>query len=121
MSEEMPSGLNEGTLSFVVWPTYAGAVNEFGEEPMGDPDYDRGQIVWSLNEQGRLVGSTRINVPRGSKDWTHVIYCHNPTEPGFIHAQKLAHPMRLPDGGTIDLLDITNGDIAVLDPEVIHD
>jgi len=124
MSEEMPSGggLNEGTLSFLVWPTYAGAVNENGEEPMGSPDYDRGQITWSMNEQGRLVGSTRINIPRGNLDWTHIIYCHNPSVAGFIVAQKLTHPIRLPDGGTIDLLDITDGDVSFLNPDqVLHD
>ena len=121
MSEELPSGgeLNEGTLSFVVWPTHAGAVNEDGEEPMGDRDYDRGQITWSMNEQGRLVGAA--NMCSSWDDWTHLIYCHNPTEPGFITAQKLAHPMVLPIGGTIDILDITDGDIAVLNPEYIHD
>ena len=104
----------------VVWPTYAGAVNEAGEEPMGDRDYERGQIHWGLNEQGRIVGHTSISVPRGTKDWAHIIYTHHPTAPGFITAQKLAHPLRLPDGGTIDLLDITDDD--VLNPDkVFHD
>jgi len=118
---DTPSG-GDGTLSFVVWPTYAGAVNERGEEPMGDRDYERGQITWELNEQGRLVGRTKINVPRGIGDWTHIIYCHNPTEVGFITAQKLAHPLHLPDGGCIDLIDITDGDVAVLAPDkVLHD
>ena len=121
MNEQTPSGDNEGTLSFVVWPTHAGAVNERGEEPMGERDYERGQITWSLNEQGRLVGNVKILVPRGTAAWTHIIYCHNPTDPGFITAQKLAHPLRVPDGGTIDLIDITDGDIAVLTPEKIHD
>jgi hypothetical protein len=111
---------NEGTLSFAVWPVYAGAVNEAGEEPMGDRDYQRGQIRWAMNEQGRLVGSTRIRVPHG--DWTHVLYCYNQTQPGFIAAQKLAHPLHLPDGGTIDMLDITDGDVLVVHADqVLHD
>jgi hypothetical protein len=120
-SQQTTDIANEGTLSFIVWPTHVGAVNEAGEEPMGHPDYDRGQITWALNEQGRLVGSAKINVPRGHRDWTHIIYCHNPIKPGFITAQKLHHPLRLPDGGTIDLIDITDGDVAVLNPEAIHD
>jgi hypothetical protein len=103
----------------VVWPTYAGAVNERGEEPMGDPDYARGPITWEVNEQGRLVGRCHICIPRGSVDWTHIIYCHNPSQPGFISAQKLVHPMRLPDGGAIDMLDITDEDIQLFSPEKV--
>ena len=113
---------NEGTLSFVVWPTHAGAVNEDGVEPMGDPDYNRGQIFWECNEQGRLVGRAVIHVPGGPRQWTHIIYCHTPTTPGFVAAQKLAHPMRLPDGGTIDMIDITDEDVQTVSPNpVLHD
>ena len=115
-------GGGDGVLSMVVWPVYAGAVNEAGEEPMGERDYERGQITWALNEQDRIVGRAKISVPRGTKDWTHVIYTHHPTSPGFSTAQKLAHPMHLPDGGTIDLLDITDEDVRSLDPDpVFHD
>jgi hypothetical protein len=115
-------GGGDGTLSFVVWPTHAGAVNERGEEPMGDRDYERGQIFWSLNEQGRLVGHVRISVPSGPLDWTHIIYTHHPTKPGFITAQKLGQPFRLPDGGSIDLIDITDEDVKPLNPDkVLHD
>jgi hypothetical protein len=118
---EQPGG-GDGVLSMVVWPTYAGAVNERGEEPMGDPDYERGQIFWALNEQGRLVGHCRINVPRGALDWTHIIYTPHPTHPGFIAAQKLGQPFRLPDGGAIDMIDITDADVSVLNPDpVLHD
>lgn len=114
------SGGGDGTLGFIVWPTHCGAVNDRGEEPMGDPDYGRGQINWALNEQGRLVGRTRVNVPAG--DWTHLIYTHNPTQPGYITAQKLAHPLRMSAKGTIDLMDITDDDVAVLAPDkVLHD
>lgn len=112
-------GAGDGTLSFVVWPTHAGAVNEYGEEPIGDPDYERGQIFWGLNEQGRLVGHVEISVPRGTKDWTHIIYTHHPTTPGFITASKLAQPFRLPSGGTIKLLDITDEDVRPLNPEPV--
>jgi hypothetical protein len=113
---------NEGVLSFVVWPTHAGVCNERGEEPISDPDYERGQITWSVNEQGRLVGEVRVRVPRGTLDWTHVLYTHHPSSPAIITAQKLAQPFRLPDGGTIQLLDITDADVAPLAPDpVLHD
>lgn len=111
-----------GKLSFTVWPTHAGAVNERGEEPMGDHDYERGQIFWSVNEQGRLVGHVTISVPRGTLDWTHIVYTHHPTKPGFIAASKLAQAFRLPDGGVIDLIDITDADVQPLQPDrVLHD
>lgn len=116
------SGGGDGTLAFTVWPTHAGAVNERGEEPMGSPLYERGQIGWSLNEQGRIVGHVRISVPPGTKDWTHIIYTHHPSQPGFITASKLAQPFRLPDGGTIELIDITDVDVQPLTPDkVLHD
>lgn len=108
-------------MSFTVWPTHLGAVNERGVEPLDDPDYSRGQIGWGLNEQGRLVGHASVDVPRGTWDWTHVIYAYTPTGPSFITAQKLSHPFRLPEGGVIRLLDITDGDVAVKCPEPIHD
>jgi hypothetical protein len=115
-------GGGDGTLAFVVWPTHAGAVNARGEEPMGHRDYERGQIFWSMNEQGRLVGRVRILVPPGNQDWTHIIYTHNPTKPGFITASKLAQPFQLPDGGTIELIDITDVDVQPLTPDkVLHD
>ena len=105
----------------VVWPVYAGAVDAGGIEPMFDRDYERGQIFWGLNEQGRMVGRAKIIIPRGSRDWTHIIYCHNAFKPGYTWAQKLFHPMRLPDGGTIDLIDITDEDFGLMSPDkVLH-
>jgi hypothetical protein len=116
------TGGGEGALGFVVWPTHAGAVNAAGEEPMFDLDYARGQISWAVNEQDRLVGSVRIKVPAGAADWTHIIYTHNPSQAGYLTAQKLAHPLRLPAGGTIDLIDITDQDVAIGAPDkILHD
>jgi hypothetical protein len=121
MSEELPK-LADGELIAVVWPAYAGAVNDYGQEPMGDPDYDRGQIIWEMNEQGRICGRAKINIPRGARDWTHIIYAHHPTKPVFSTSQKLSHPFHLPDGGTIDLIDITDDDVRPLNPDkVLHD
>ncbi len=111
----------DGTLTMVVWPTHVGAVNAKGEEPMSSAEYQRGQIKWSVNEQGKLVGNVRVLVPAG--EWTHVIYTHHPTTPGFITAQKLAHPLiTAGSGGEIGLLDITEEDVRPLAPDkVLHD
>jgi hypothetical protein len=113
------AGLNVGVLSAVVWPTWAGSVNEHGEEPISDPDYQRSQISWGLNEQGRIVGYAKIHVPRGI--WTHIIYHHHPTRGGYITAQKLAHPLQLSSDGEIELIDITDEDVKPLNPDkVLH-
>ena len=110
----------KGVFSVVIWPNHAGAVDERGEEPLSDPDYQRGQIGWGLNEQGRLVGHVRINVPRGT--WTHILYCHTPAQPNFITVQKLSHPFVFSSPGTIKLLDITDDDVRPFDPDrVLHD
>jgi hypothetical protein len=118
--EPVVAGGGDGTLSFVVWPTHAGAVNARGQEPMFDINYRRGQISWALNEHGVLHGNTTIFVPAG--EWCWIIYCHNPSEPGFVTAQKLSHPLVLTEPGTIDLSQITEGEVnpPVLDP-VLHD
>ena len=115
----LPGG-GEGTLGFVVWPTHAGAVDGQGREPMFGLEYARGQINWNLNEQGKIVGNTRIQVPAG--DWTWIIYTHNPHNPGFITAKKLAHPLVLHEPGFIDLMDITEDEVKPLSPDpVLHD
>ncbi|HVQ84598.1 MAG TPA: hypothetical protein VMS84_07465 [Mycobacterium sp.] len=110
----------EGVLGFIVWPTHAGAVNTRGEEPMFTVDYARGQIYWALNEHGLLRGRAIINVPAG--EWAWIIYCHNPLEPGFITAQKLAHTLVLYEAGTIELSEITEDEVKPLNPDpVLHD
>jgi len=104
-------GGGDGVLSFVVWPTHAGAVNRRGEEPMFGLDYQRGQITWEVNGDGQLRGRATITVPAGK--WCWIIYCHNAFRPGFVTAQKLAHPLILDEPGTIDLTQITEDEVAV--------
>jgi hypothetical protein len=109
----------EGILSAVIWPNHAGAVNRFGDEPLSDPDYQRGQITWGMTAGGVLLGNCRILVPMGT--WTHIVYGHRPDR-GFTAAQKLSHPMTLSAAGVIDLDDITEADIRPLNPDrVLHD
>jgi hypothetical protein len=111
------AGGGNGELSFVVWPTHAGAVNAAGEEPMFGVEYKRGQITWELNEQGTLCGRTRIEVPAG--EWCWIIYCHNPLYPGFVTAKKLVHPLVLQEPGVIDLMDITEDEVKPLAPDPV--
>jgi hypothetical protein len=116
----VPFGGGEGTLGFVVWPTHAGAVNSAGQEPMFTHDYYRGQIYWDVNEAGLIRGRATILVPAG--EWTWIIYCHNPYQPGYVSAQKLAHPLYLSEPGTIDLSEITEEEVNPLAPDpVLHD
>jgi hypothetical protein len=109
-----------GTLSAVVWPTHAGAVNARGDEPMFGFDYRRGQIMWELDEAGRLLGRARIEMPAG--EWTWIVYCRNPFDPGYVSAAKLAHPLLLHEPGFIELSEITEDEVKPLAPDpVLHD
>jgi hypothetical protein len=109
----------DGVLSFVVWPTHAGAVMANGDEPMFGLEYQRGQITWEMTE-GQLLGRATITVPAG--EWAWIIYCHNQFRPGFVTCQKLAHPLVLPAPGTIELAGISEDDVRPLDPDpVLHD
>lgn len=112
--------INEGVLRAVVWPTHAGACNEFGEEPISDPDYQRGQLSWGLDESGALTGHCRILVPAGR--WCFVVYSHHPARPVIISAQKLSIPFDLPQASWIDLDGITEADVRPTAPDpVLHD
>jgi hypothetical protein len=121
MREECQPALpGDGILSAVIWPSHAGACDEQGNEPISNPDYQRGQLSWGLDESGRLTGHCRILVPAGT--WCFTIYSHHPTKPVIINAQKLSPPMILPKAGWIDLDNITEEDIRPLNPDpVLHD
>jgi hypothetical protein len=113
-------GVGNGILSFVVWPTHAGAVKSNGEEPMFGLGYQRGQITWEMSEEGRLEGRAVIQVPEG--EWAWIIYCHNAFRPGFVTTSKLAHPLVLPEPGVITLSGITEDEVKPLNPDpVLHD
>lgn len=119
-ADPVVSAGGDGTLSFVVWPTHAGAVKSNGEEPMFGLEYQRGQIAWEMSEVGVLLGRATITVPAG--EWAWIIYCHNAFRPGFVTCSKLAHPLILPEPGTIDLAGISEDDVKPLNPDkVLHD
>jgi hypothetical protein len=104
------SAFSDGVLSAIVWPTYVGAVKVNGDEPMYDYYYKRGQIDWEYN-RGVIEGYARIMVPAG--EWSHVIYCRNQFEPGFIIAAKLEHPIMLKTPDFIDLFGISESDVTL--------
>lgn len=108
-----------GEITFrpVVWPTYAGALLADGSEPMSHLNYIRGQINWQVNDAGLIIGHTTIAVPAG--EWCWVIYCHHPSAPQFSTVQKLAHPLRLIESGSIELDAITEADVRPTMPDPV--
>lgn len=102
--------LPEGVLTLSVWPTHAGALLANGEEPISNPDYRRGQITWSVGEDGVIRGKVRIDVPSG--EWCYIIYSTHPVKSVVSAIQPLAHPLRIsgPEG-CIDLDGITEADV----------
>lgn len=114
------SGGGEITFTPIVWPTYAGALLADGSEPISDLNYIRGQINWQVNDVGLIVGRTTIAVPAG--EWCWIIYCHHPSMPQFSTVQKLTHPLRLIESGSIELDAITESDVRPLNPDkIVHD
>jgi hypothetical protein len=95
-------------------------VQSNGDEPMFGLDYQRGQITWEMTPLGVLEGRAIISVPAG--EWAWIIYCYNQFRPGFVTAQKLAHPLVLREPGTITLTRITEDEVKPLNPDpVLHD
>jgi hypothetical protein len=109
---------NIGTFGVIVWPSYVGAVNVVGQEPMGDPTYHRGQISWDvMPDSGEIIGRAVVDVPAG--EWGWMIYCKHPTEQGFVSAQKLNHPLALTAPGQITLDCITESDVRPMNPDPV--
>jgi hypothetical protein len=103
---------SDGVLSAVIWPTHAGMIRVDGTEPLGSPDYARGQIRWDVMPNGEIVGRVRVYVCAGQ--WAWIAYCAHPCRPQIITAQKLAHTLELQAPGMIDLDCITEKDVRPL-------
>jgi hypothetical protein len=109
----------EGTLSAIVWPAYAGATRDNGDEPLFSPYYRRGQITWEYVD-GKVEGHAKILVPRGR--WSWIVYCHSQSSPGHITAQRLLVPFEFVIANGIEVLRITEEDIKPLAPDpILHD
>jgi hypothetical protein len=102
--------VGEGRLSAVIWPTYVGAIQHNGEEPMYHHDYLRGQILWGLDNENQLAGYAKVFVPAGA--WTHIIYCRSQFKPGFVTISQLEQPLVFYKPDSIVLLHITERDIV---------
>jgi hypothetical protein len=107
-----------GVLGFFIWPTYAGVLLPSGVEPLGDPDYKRGQINWAVGEDDVILGNVKILVPRG--EWSRIVYMHQPLTPGFVTLQHLSHPLLMRQPGDIEILGITEADIRQQSPKSIY-
>jgi hypothetical protein len=111
-----------GTLAMTVWPVYIGVCNaDLGlppfllPEPIGDPNYQRGQITWE-HRNGQIVGRARIHCPPGV--YTHFVYFHHPTENRISGLTKMPHPVRFTEPTNIlDVDPIVNTDLALNVPE----
>lgn len=111
--------IGRGILTAVVWPTHIGVVGPDGVEPVGDPEYQRGQITWAVVDDV-LEGMGLVETPAG--EWTHVVYGHHPVQGEICNVQKFAHPFVFHEPGIITLAKITEHDIRPLDPDpVIRD
>lgn len=82
----------------------------FGE-PVGDPDYQRGQITWNL-ENGEIVGRAFIVVPAGT--YTHQAYFYGPTGACMSGKMQLSQPITVPSTGYIEVYPITNPSMRLL-------
>lgn len=104
------SGGGEGTLSFKVWPAWAGAMLGNGDEPISHEDYARGLITWEL-VNGVLLGRAEVKVPAG--EWTHAAYFYSPDRPDIITAQQFAHPILMHKPGVLTIQHITEQDTTL--------
>ena len=103
---------NEGILSILIWPVYAGLMTCENVEPLDHPEYQRGQIVWTpktpINGAVVITGTARILVPKGYYD--RVVYAHHPCSSLIYSWQKLDHPFDFKVDGVVDLQEITQQD-----------
>lgn len=109
--------MSAGYLGARVWPPYVGlATGEHRNgaiadgEPIADPNYCRGQIMWYTHETGEITGSARITAPKGV--YTHLVFFCGPAleHPLMGEPQRLEHPVVFDRPGFIDVDPITDGD-----------
>lgn len=99
-----------GTLVFVTWPAYIGVCNaRLGTppftlfEPIDDPVYQRGQIMWtSVEDERQIIGRGRIICPPGF--YTHYIYFQHPRKQELSGIAKMPHDVRFTE--LVNILDV---------------
>lgn len=111
MSEPIP-GL-QGVLGALVWPTYVGVASDDPgpgpvpeHEPYEDVNYSRGQIWWTAQPDGEIVGSAQVFAPKGVYTW--FVFCHGPIRHMMMGATKLDQPIVFDRAGLIDVEPIQN-------------
>lgn len=107
---------NEGVLSVIVWPTYIGVSEGFNgviTEPIGHPDYERGQIMWTpVDDERQVIGRARILCPPGT--YTHFLYFQHPTARKLCGFIQMDHPAYFSEKVTVlDVDPIVNHDLRL--------
>jgi hypothetical protein len=111
---------NEGVLSVVVWPTYIGVahgINGSVAEPIGHPDYERGQIAWTpVPDDRQVIGQARILCPPGT--YTHFVYYLHPTQMRVVGFTRMDHPVVFTEAtNVLDVGPIENHDLRLAAPD----
>lgn len=112
----------DGVLRMVVWPTYVGVASAGVHdgnglpaivEPISDPVYERGQIVWTpVDDERQVIGRGRITCPPG--EYTHFVYFQHPTDARLVGFTPMDHPVRFTEGvNVIDADPIINNDLQL--------
>lgn len=119
----LASGI-EGKLHMTVWPAYIGACNaQLGMppftivEPIDDPVYQRGQIIWTpVKDERQIIGRGRITLPPGR--YTHYLYFQHPCKQELSGITKMPHDIVFTERVNIlDVDPIINTDLALNNTE----
>jgi hypothetical protein len=96
----------------VVWPVYLGAASGHAgdgplpaNEPYDDPNYRRGQILWTKRSsvtQGRAV----IQLPKGV--WTHYVFCSGDQPATMMRCVHMEQPVVFDRPGFLEVDPIHN-------------
>jgi hypothetical protein len=108
-----------GKLTAIIWPVYIGA-GMVGttppitlNEPIGDPVYERGQIMWTpVSDWRQVIGRARIMCPPG--EYNYFLYFMHPKESNIVGVMKMDHPVRFTDPiNSLDVDPIVNSDLEL--------
>lgn len=95
---EAPPG---GVFNAIILPNVLGVSTNWLPlgEPLGDINYQRGDIIWSNTAEG-TVGNARLFLPAGT--WSHLLFYQQ--DGYFLRANVIGpHPLHFPKPGFIDV------------------